>query len=58
MDPEDWISELEGLRTEIQNIDSSLEISENDFMMKIMNNLPSEYDVVLDGLKNRLTLTG
>ena len=27
-------------------------------MVKILNNLPSEYDVILDGLENSLTLTG
>ena len=58
MDPEDWISDLEGLKTEIESIHSSSAISEKDFMVKILNNLPSEYDVVLDGLENKLTLTG
>ena len=55
-DPEDWISELEGIRTEIENIDSSAAISDKEFMVKILNNLPSEYDTILDGLENRLTL--
>jgi len=55
-DPEDWVSELEGLRTEIECIDSTSAMSEKDFMVKILNNLPSEYDVILDGLENRLTL--
>ncbi len=58
MDLEDWISDLEGLRTEIESIKSLSAISEKDFMVKILNNLPSEYDIVLDGLKNRLMLTG
>lgn len=56
IDPEEWISELEGLRTEIESIDSSSAMSDKDFMVKILNNLPSEYDVILDGLENRLTL--
>ena len=55
-DPEDWISELEGLRIDIELIESSSAISERNFMVKILNNLPSEYDVILDGLENRLAL--
>ena len=27
-------------------------------MIHVLNNLPEEYDVILDGLKNRLTATG
>ena len=33
-------------------------ISDEDFMMHILNNLPKEQDVILDGLENRLTTTG
>ena len=55
-DPDEWISELEGIRTEIEDIDSSSSISDKDFMVKILNNLPEEYDTILDGLENRLTL--
>ena len=55
-DPEDWISKLEGLRINIELIESSSAISERNFMVKILNNLPSEYDVILDGLENRLAL--
>ena len=58
MDPEDWISKLEGLRTEIESIDIASAISERDFIVNILNNLPSKYDVVLDGLESRLTKTG
>ena len=31
-------------------------MSDRDFMVKILNNLPPEYDVILDGLENRLIL--
>ena len=56
VDPEEWISKLEGLRTDIKEINSSLAMSDYDFMVKILNNLPSEYDVILDGLENRLNM--
>ena len=32
-------------------------ISDEDFMIHILNNLPEEYDVILDRLKNHLTVT-
>ena len=54
IDPEEWISELEGLTIEIESIDVTSAISERELMVKILNNLPSEYDVVLDGLETRL----
>ena len=57
-DPEDWIGKLEGLRAEIESIDIASAISEQDFMVKILNNLPSEYNVVLDGLESRMTKSG
>ena len=57
-DPEDWISELEGLTVDIESIDASSAISDRDLMVKILNNLPSEYDVILDGLESRLNKSG
>ena len=57
-DPEDWISELEGLMVEIESIDISAAISDRDLMVKILNNLPAEYDVILDGLETRLNKSG
>ena len=32
-------------------------VSDEDFMIHVLNNLPKEYDVILDGLENRLTAT-
>ena len=31
-------------------------ISSEDFMIHVLNNLPKEYDVILDGLENCCTL--
>ena len=50
-DPDDWISWLEGICTQIEVIDSASAISEKDFMVKILNNLLQEYDGILDGMK-------
>jgi len=57
-DPDDWISELEGYLMEIDTIDASSAISEKDLMVHVLNNLPKEYDMILDGLENRLDKTG
>ena len=33
-------------------------ITDEDLMIYVLNKLPKEYDVVLDGFKNRLTVSG
>ena len=33
-------------------------VSDEDFKIHSLNNLPKEYDVILDGLENHLTATG
>ena len=33
-------------------------IREEDFMIHVLNNLPKEYEVPLDGLEHHLTLSG
>lgn len=57
-DPEEWISYLEGIRAEIEAIDSTAAISEKDFMVHVINNLPRAYDVIYDGLESKLSQTG
>ena len=32
-------------------------ISDEDFMIHVLNNLPKEYDVIIDGLKNCLMVS-
>ena len=32
-------------------------VSDEDFMIQVLNNLPKEYDVILDGLENHLVAT-
>lgn len=57
-DPEEWISYLEGIRAEIEAIDNTAAISEKDFMVHVINNLPKDYDVIYDGLEAKLSQTG
>ena len=33
-------------------------VTDEDFMIHVLNNLPEEYDVILDRLENCLTATG
>lgn len=58
IDPDDWISLLEMYCVEIEAIDASSAISEKDLKLHILNNLPPEYDCVLDDMENRLDATG
>ena len=57
-DPDEWFSKLEWLVVEIESIDANSAISDRDLIVKILNNLPSEYDVILCGLETRLKKTG
>lgn len=56
VDPEEWISELESMRTDMQQIGiaGKTDMSDQDFIIHILNNLPEKYDVVLDNLENKL----
>jgi hypothetical protein len=54
--PEEWITELESLRNDMDSIRLSSKMNDQDFMIHILNNLPEAYDVILDGMESRLML--
>ena len=54
--PDEWITELESLRNDMDKISLSARMTDQDFMIHVLNNLPVEYDVVLDGMESRLML--
>ena len=54
--PDEWITELEGFRTDMEDIHIATTMSDLDFLIHVLNNLPDEYDVVLDGMEERLML--
>ena len=56
MHPDEWMTELESLRNEIDKISVSTKMSDEDFMIHVLNNLTKDYDVVLDGMESRLML--
>ena len=53
-DPDEWITELEDLRLRMQAAGSS--ISDMDLIEHILNNLPSEYNIVVKVMENRLNV--
>jgi hypothetical protein len=51
-DSEVWITKLEDLRVKLENMDSC--ITENQFMIHILNNLTSDYDLQLALMERRV----
>ena len=56
-EPDEWVSHLEGLQIRMTEFGQKGNVSDEDFMIHILNNLPKKYDVILDGLENRLMAT-
>ena len=54
MSPDDWIAELEGIRMEMEDCDYEATMTDKDFMVHILNNLPLGYVAILDGLEKDL----
>ena len=56
-DPDQWITYLESIRTKINQINLSKDkMSKQTLMIHILNNVPEEYDVVLDRMEDKLCL--
>ena len=54
-DPEVWISELEMLRSRLSEMGTT--IDDEFLILHILNNLPSDYDNVVENLEERVDLT-
>jgi hypothetical protein len=52
-DPDEWMTQLEDIQIQMSTLGS--EMTDGQFIMKIMNNLPSDYDNIIDILGNRLS---
>ncbi len=52
--PDVWITELESLRTEMDNVNISGKISHTDFIIHILTNLPEEYKVAVESLEEKM----
>ena len=53
-DPDEWISNLEGLQIHTNEFKLKGNTNGEDFMIHVLNNLHKEYDVILDGIENHL----
>jgi hypothetical protein len=51
-DPEVWITALEDLCIKLENMSSC--ITENQFMIHILNNITSDYDLILKLMERRV----
>ncbi len=56
-DPDVRIANIETLRQIVHKIGLMRRLSDMEFIIQVLNNLPEEYDVVLDSLENRLVST-
>ena len=54
-DPDKWISNLEGLRIEMNEFGLKDNITDKNCMIRTLNNLPEDFNVILNGLKGCLT---
>ena len=57
-DLDKWILNLEGLQMHMNKFGQKGNKTDEDLMIHILNNLPKEYNVILDGLDNCLMATG
>jgi len=51
-DLDEWITNLEGIRSKLKDMGS--DISDEDFLIHVLNNLPSEYEVQVSKLEDKL----
>ena len=58
MDPDECISHFEGLQIRMTEFGQKGNVSDEDLMIHILNNLPKEDNVILDELENYLMATG
>ena len=57
-DPYQYILDLEWLQIEMTKFGLWLRITEEGFMINVLNDLPEAYDIVSNGFENRLTSSG
>jgi len=53
-DPDEWLTNLESLRNEMDAVNISGKMGDLDFIIHVLANLPEEYEVVVQGLEDRL----
>ena len=53
--PDDWIEKLESIRNTIEQILGKPHIDDTDMMLHILNNLPEEYETIVDRVTKELS---
>ena len=51
-----WIAELERMRQRLRNMKAT--ISDDDLIIHILNNLPTEYNTIVEKLEDAISSTG
>ena len=54
----EWISNLEGLKIQMNEFSLTGSVSIKDFMIYVLKNLTKEYDIILDRPEKHLTSSG
>ena len=49
-DPDEWITDLESLRAEMNSVNISGKMTDMDFIIHVLGNLPEEYEVAAESL--------
>ena len=51
-DPDEWLTELEDMRTQLSEM--KMEMSDDDFIIHVLGNLPAEYEIEVSKLEDRI----
>ena len=51
-DPDEWLTELEDMRTQLSEM--KMEMSDNDFIIHVLGNLPEDYEIEVSKLEDRI----
>ena len=57
-DSDEWILNLEGFQIWLNEFRQKGNITDKDYMIQVLNNLPNKYNVILNRFENYLTVTG
>ena len=53
--PDEWVEKLETIRTTIEQIMGKPHIDDDDMMLHIINNIPEDYDIIVDRVTRELS---
>jgi hypothetical protein len=53
--PDKWVEKLETIRNTIEQIMGKEHIDDDDMMLHIINNIPNNYDIIVDRVTRELS---